>query len=61
MLTRKRKFIIAAAALVLTFVLALLDTVSGGQWVQVTAAIVGLYGGAEAAEGFAHARSEKGD
>lgn len=56
LLHRKRKFVIAATALVFTFILALLDVVSGSNWVAATSTIVGLYGGAEAAEGFAHAR-----
>lgn len=56
MLSRRRKFAIAGAALVMSFILALVGVVEGPQWVQVTGLIVGLYGGAEAAEGFAHAR-----
>lgn len=59
MLNRKRKFLIAASALVLTFVLALLGVVEGSHWVAAVSAIVGLYGGAEAAEGYAHARYPK--
>lgn len=53
----KRKFTVAAAGLVFTFVLALVGVVEGSQWVQAVGLIVGLYGGAEACEGFAHARS----
>lgn len=56
LLHRKRKFVIAAGALVFTFILALVGVVSGANWVTATSTIVGLYGGAEAAEGFAHAR-----
>lgn len=59
MLNRRRKFVIAAVALVMTFVLALFDVVDGSNWVGAVSAIVGLYGGAEAAEGFAHARTPK--
>lgn len=55
---RKRKFTIALVALVMSFVLALVGTVDGGNWVAVTGLIVGLYGGAEALEGFGRGRNE---
>lgn len=57
MLRGKRKFLIAATALTFTFILALIGTVSGSNWVTAITTIVGLYGGAEAAEGWAHSRS----
>lgn len=57
-LDRKRKFVVAMTALVMTFVLALKQFVDGGEWVMAVGLIVGLYGGAEALEGRAHARSE---
>lgn len=57
MLRGKRKFTIAAMALLMSFVLAFVDVVDGGNWVAVVGLVVGLYGGAEAAEGMAHARS----
>lgn len=60
-LERKRKFLVAMVALVFSFALSLAGIVDGGNWVAVTAAIVGLYGGAEAVEGFAHARKNGGD
>lgn len=59
MLNRKRKFVIAATALLLTFILACMDVVNGSNWATAVSAIVGLYGGAEAAEGYAHARYPK--
>lgn len=51
----KRKFTIALAALVASFVLALWGVVDAEAWWKVTTAIVGLYGVAEAGEGAAHA------
>ena len=57
MLERKRKFLIAAAALVMSFALALLGKLAGGEWVTVTSFIVGLYGFAEMGE--AALRSKK--
>lgn len=57
-LDKKRKFVVAMTALVMTFILALKGGLSGGEWVMAMAAIVGLYGGAEAIEGRAHARSQ---
>lgn len=57
----KRKFLIAATALVFTFVLALIGVVSGSNWVAAVTTIVGLYGGAEAVEGWAHTRSARRD
>lgn len=61
MLSRKRKFIVAASGLVLSFVLALpfVGVVNGGQWVTVVGLVVGLYGSVEAAEGWAHSRAEE--
>jgi len=50
----KRKFTIALTALVMTFILALLEIVDGGNWVGAVSFIVGLYAGFEAAEGAAH-------
>lgn len=58
MLERKRKFAIAFVALVMTFVLALLEYVDGNNWVTAMGLIVGLYGTVEAAEGFANARTQ---
>ena len=51
----KRKFTIALLALFMTFFLALIEVVDGGNWMGTVGFIVGLYGGAEAAEGAAHA------
>lgn len=55
-LARKRKFVVAMTALVMSFVLALTGVVSGGNWVGVTSTIVGLYAGAEAWEGAQHGK-----
>lgn len=57
---RKRKFTIAALALVMSFVLALTGTVDGGNWVAAVGLIVGLYSGAEALEGGLARRPEGG-
>ena len=43
MLEHKRKFLIAATALVMSFALILLGYIDGDNWVMVTSAIVGLY------------------
>lgn len=64
MFDRRRKFVIAASALVLTFVLALVGVVTGGNWVGAVGAIVGAYSTAEAFEGYANRRYvdyEEGD
>lgn len=46
----RRKFTIALLALALTFTLALLRIVAGGEWVTAVGLIVGLYAGAEMGE-----------
>ena len=46
----RRKFTIALLALALTFTLALLRIVSGGEWVTAVGLTVGLYAGAEMGE-----------
>jgi len=56
---RKRKFLVAVIALVMSFILALMGILEGSQWPLTVAAIVGLYGGSEAAEGFGRKRQNE--
>lgn len=50
-LERKRKFVIAAMALFMSFVGMLAGFVAGPTWAESVRWIVGLYGGVEALEG----------
>lgn len=61
MLKRKRKFVIALSSLTFSFILALTGTVDGSNWVAAVGLVVGLYSGAEAAEGWAHAHNREED